>query len=287
CLQINSAWKDLQVAPFPVSKLEILTNRILAMSDDELVRKYDITYPDAETIGPTLLVYLRLAQALKLDHLMASQATLRVGLLRDMQTQGTWSPEFRRQILNSATEVAKKYKVDLKNARLVARYCGELYVALENEHGLDDRYALILQVAALLHQCGHFISSSSHHKHSMYLIINSDIFGLGSSEIKLTALVARYHRRSLPRPTHEEFAELPREERLIVTKLAAILRLATALANGGKHGAADITVSVSDGLVTINSTKSEDLAFLKHRLSERDEMFEQTYGMDVVLRHGA
>ena len=283
CSQINPAWDSEQVAQLAVPKLETLTNRILAMSNDELVRKYDMNYPDAESIGPALLVYLRLAKALKLKTLMASRATLRVGLLRDMQTRGTWSPEFRRQILNSATEIAKKYKVDMKNARLVSRYCGELFRALENEHGLDDRYALILHVAALLHQCGHFISSSSHHKHSMYLILNSDIFGLGSSEIKLTALVARYHRRSLPRPSHDEFAELPREERVIVAKLAAILRLATALAHGG---GAHITVSVNDGLVTINSTKGGDLALLEHRLSERDEMFEQTYGMDVVLRQG-
>jgi exopolyphosphatase/guanosine-5'-triphosphate,3'-diphosphate pyrophosphatase len=180
--------------------------------------------------------------------------------------------------------VAKKYDVDIKASKLVARYCDMLFTALEQEHGLDDRYALILEVAAMLHQTGHFISGSSHHKHSMYLIMNSDIFGLGSNEITLTALVARYHRRSLPRPTHDEFADLPQEERVIVAKLAAILRLATALAHGTSTRVAEMSASVDEDQLILHSTSGGDLAFLEHRLSERDEMFEQTYGMDVVLR---
>jgi exopolyphosphatase / guanosine-5'-triphosphate,3'-diphosphate pyrophosphatase len=284
CTRIDPSWKDDKPGTISVKRLETLTNKVLDTSADELVQKYKMTYPDAETVGPALLVYLRLAQSLKLETILASRATLRDGLLRDLQTRGTWSREFRRQILNSTILVAKKYDVDIKASKLVARYCDMLFTALAQEHGLDDRYALILEVAALLHQTGHYVSGSSHHKHSMYLIMNSDIFGLGSNEITLTALVARYHRRSLPRPTHDEFAELPQEERVIVAKLAAILRLATALAHGTSTRVADMSASVDEDQLIIHSTSGGDLAFLEHRLSERDEMFEQTYGMDVVLR---
>ena len=120
----------------------------------------------------------------------------------------------------------------------------------------------------------------------MYLIMNSDIFGLGSREIRLAALTARYHRRSLPSPTHDEFTELRRDERLIVAKLAAILRVSTALAHGKRSHRRDITISVEPGMVVIHSKGEGDLLFQRHRLSERDEMFEQVYGMDIILREG-
>jgi exopolyphosphatase/pppGpp-phosphohydrolase len=67
---------------------------------------------------------------------------------------------------------------------------------------------LILYVAAVLHEIGLFVSTSSHHKHSMYLVLNSELFGLTKKDVRLVALVARYHRKSLPKPGHPEFAAL-------------------------------------------------------------------------------
>ena len=72
----------------------------------------------------------------------------------------------------------------------------------------------------------------AHHKHSYYLIANSEIFGLNRDEIEMVAQIARYHRRSGPKPSHLEYMSLPRESRVVVNKLAAILRVADALARG-------------------------------------------------------
>ena len=66
-------------------------------------------------------------------------------------------------------------------------------------------------MAGLLHEVGGFVSSRSHHKHSCYLIANSEIFGLNRDEIAMVAQVARYHRRSGPKPSHAEYVALPRE----------------------------------------------------------------------------
>ena len=67
------------------------------------------------------------------------------------------------------------------------------------------------------------------HKHSLYLIRNSEVFGLGKRNLLLVALVARYHRRASPQPMHEGYATLTRDERVTVAKLAALLRVAVAL----------------------------------------------------------
>ena len=74
-----------------------------------------------------------------------------------------------------------------------------------------------------------FIGDRSHHKHSMYVIMHSDLFGLTRKDIALIALVARYHRRATPRPYHEEYTSLDRDSRIAVAKMAALLRVADAL----------------------------------------------------------
>ena len=90
----------------------------------------------------------------------------------------------------------------------------------------------LLEVAAILHDIGTYIKPSGHHKHSQYLVENSEIFGLNRSDIGIIGNVVRYHRKTMPLPSHLTYISLPREDRLAVLKLAAILRVADALDRG-------------------------------------------------------
>ena len=110
--------------------------------------------------------------------------------------------------------------VSIKTRQLADR----LFAELQPEHRLDPSCRLILQAAALLHETGLYVSGRSHHKHSMYLILHSDLFGLTRPSIMRIALVARYHRRATPQMTHPEYAALDQEERITISKLAALLR---------------------------------------------------------------
>ena len=90
---------------------------------------------------------------------------------------------------------------------------------------LDNRHEVILFVAALLHEIGMIVNVRSNHKHALYLIRYSELFGLSQDELLLVGLVARYHRRAYPQPAHEGYGTLPQEDRVIVAKLASILDL--------------------------------------------------------------
>jgi exopolyphosphatase/guanosine-5'-triphosphate,3'-diphosphate pyrophosphatase len=77
-----------------------------------------------------------------------------------------------------------------------------------------------------MHDIGSHISFGRHHRHSYYLITNGDLRGFQPEEIEIIALVARYHRRSTPKTSHEEYARLPSGRRRTVRTLAAMLRVA-------------------------------------------------------------
>lgn len=282
--QIDPSWQPSIVAKVPLASLENFTEQILKLSVDELVQRYRLSFPDAETIGPALLAYVRLAAALKVSSVHATETSLRDGLLKEMATRGAWTGEFREQIVRSALELGKKFEFDEAHALHVAELSSNLFKQLENEHNLDSRYELILYVAALLHEVGLFISNRSYHKHTMYLIRNSEMFGLSRNDQLLVSLVARYHRRASPQPTHEGYQNLPRDLRVAVSKMAALLRLAKALDASRSQRIQTIECSRQKDRLVITVIGVDDLSLEQLALRQSGTLYEEIFGSPVLLR---
>lgn len=281
---LQPSWDGVNLAHLKLSALEDLTNKLLGQSEDSLVRKYHLTYPEAETIGPALLGYVMLAKQLQLKELRVTNLTLRDGLLAEMAAGQGWSKEFSKQIVQSAMDLGTRYNYDDLHAGHVATLGSTLFQELREEHQLSPRAEVILCVAALLHEIGLFVSNRSYHKHSMYLIRNSELFGLGRKELLLAALVARYHRRASPQPTHEGYATLDRDERVVVAKLAAILRVAIALDESRSQRIHQLSCLREDGRLVISIPLVEDLSLEQLALKQNGSLFEEIFGLPVLLR---
>ena len=104
-----------------------------------------------------------------------------------------------------------------------------LFESLQPLHKLPPENGRLLEAAAYLHDIGHFVSDTSHHKHSAYLVANSDLPGFTAQERKLIAQLCRYHRRSMPKARHDQFQALSSADQRIVTLLSPLLRLASSL----------------------------------------------------------
>ncbi len=282
--QMLPDWSTSRVAALPVAELERFTEQILASSTDELVKKFHLTFPEAETVGPTLLAYLQFAKILELEHILISKTTLRDGLLKEMSVGGAWTETFRSQIIRSALELGRKFHFDEAHALHTAKLSQVLFRALQDEHRLDPRFELLLYIATLLHDSGHFISNRSHHKHSMYLILNGELFGLGRRDTLLVALTARYHRRASPRPTHEGYVSLDPDSRLAVSKMAAILRVADALDRSMSQRIDDIECVRTNGRLVITVPHVDDLSLEQLALKQRGTFFEDIFGLQIQLR---
>ncbi len=283
--RIMRGWDGSGVAEIKLSDLDKLCRKILAMSQDEIVRKFGLTYQEAETLGPALLSYARLAGAMRLEKISVASTSLRDGLVVDLASDA-WSNEFSAQVLQSARKLAKQYDEDIEHAEHVTRLALQLFRALKDEHRLHERYELILRVAGLLHDIGAFISAGGHHKHSMYLIQNSEIFGLGARERNLIAQVARYHRRSEPKQTHPDYMALDRESRIAVAKLSAILRVADALDRSHACNVGAMKVLLEPGQVSLVVPDERDLTIEELGLQQKGQMFERVYGLRIIMVPG-
>jgi exopolyphosphatase/guanosine-5'-triphosphate,3'-diphosphate pyrophosphatase len=266
------------------SSLERFTDKVLELSADEIVQKYQISFPDAETLGPALLAYSLLARTLHLDHILVTNVNLRDGLLKDLAVRGAWSDEFSEQVLRSAIDFGRKFCFDEPHATHVALLAKQLFEQLREQHQLDARTGLLLQVAALLHEVGLYVNTTSYHKHSLYLIQNGELFGLSRRDQLLVALVARYHRRASPKPTHPGYASLDRDSRVTVAKLAALVRVAIALDRSYSQRIRELSCAREDDRLVIQIPNADDLSLEQLGLKQNGSLFEETFGLQVVLR---
>jgi exopolyphosphatase / guanosine-5'-triphosphate,3'-diphosphate pyrophosphatase len=131
----------------------------------------------------------------------------------------------------SVLKTAQKYQINLVHSERVAKFALSLFdqtVGILHEWGQEERE--LLWAAAILHNCGHFVSHSAHHKHSYYLIRNGDLLGYTEVEIETIANLARYHRKNSPKKKHDSYRNIDsKKHRRIVEQLHSLLRLAVAL----------------------------------------------------------
>jgi exopolyphosphatase / guanosine-5'-triphosphate,3'-diphosphate pyrophosphatase len=271
---------------------EVARDRFLAFCDeiarveeDELVERFRMPPSEAETLAPALLVYRALVAETAARGLAICDASLRAGMLLDIAARGDGvsTEEFGRQVLTSAESLGQRYRLDLAHGRHVADLAVRLFDELADEHGLQARQRLLLQVAALLHDVGIYVSLRSHHKHTQYILAASQIFGLSDEETGMVANIARYHRGALPQKTHLPYVALDREDRITVDKLAAILRIANALDAEHVQKVRGLRLVRRDTTWMMELDSSGDLTMERLAATARSDLFVATFGRQLVI----
>jgi exopolyphosphatase/guanosine-5'-triphosphate,3'-diphosphate pyrophosphatase len=173
-------------------------------------------------------------RALGIKALRTCEWALREGVIIDRLTELEDQsrppvPDFANRKLRGVHAVGKRFGYEEAHSHQVARIAEKIFDSLARREGLSRHQRLLLSAAALLHDVGYHIAHDSHHKHSFYLIANSELTGFSESERAVIANVARYHKGSLPKESHPPYAVLNPVDKQTVSRLAGILRIADAL----------------------------------------------------------
>lgn len=272
-----------KLVKLPLTKLRKFTEDMLNSSADRIVKRLHVDVSTAELFGPALLVHCLMAQEFGVEHLWVANANLRDGLIFEMAKQRVWTEKIQEQIYRWALNLGRKYQFDEPHAVCVANLAQQLFDQLSGLHQMEPRFRPILFLAALLHEIGLFVDTGSYHKHTMYLINNSEFFGIGAKDVQLIALVARYHRRATPQPDHEGYALLDRNDRVAVTKLASLLRIARSLDSSRNQLIQKIQCTVVGKRVDISIDSPADLSLEQMELQKDAAMFSDTFGRSVRL----
>ena len=296
CLAILAAMDKTGVEPDPLNGYRITfeeltrwVNRLRKMSYHQRLAVPGMSDRRAEIIVPGAVILQTAMELLQADQLKICERALREGVVVDwMLTNGLIEDrmEFQDSVRDrSVRKLARKYKAD---GDRVAKFALELFdqtqVILHALTPLEREY---LWAAAMLHNSGHYISHSAHHKHSYYLIRNGGLLGFTETEVEIIANIARYHRKSQPKRRHEGYNNLPtKRERLIVDQLGAMLRIAVAL-DRGRSGTVE-TISTQyepkSKTITVGITpvRADNICELElWNISFKKEWFEEVFDLQL------
>ena len=254
-------------------------------SNEECMEKLRMPAWEVETFIPGLLVYKLLLERTGAAQVVVPKVSIREGILIDL-AQGVdpaLQEDFFSQILASAVNLGRKYHIDEPHCRHVTKFCMILFDALDCEHGMSRRERMMLEAAAMVHEIGMFIRASGHNLHGQYIIANSEIFGLRREELDIIGNVIRYHSGDAPSPTDIHYIALQREERILVLKMVALLRVADALDHGHSQRIKRITVEKRSETVALHTEGNRDLSLELIGLDEKSGLFQDVFGYKIVV----
>ncbi len=249
---------------------------------EEITDKYGISHDMAEIMPPCCLIIESLFKLTSASTLIIPMTSTKILLLRDFinETMGL-GDYFEAQTFQLIHKLAEKYRCWNDNTKNVLAFSEKLFEKLSALHGLGQGELKILRTAACLHRSGLFVNNQAYHKHSFYLLQNMEIPGLSEKEHRLSSVVVRYHRKSMPRTSHPEYMLLSTEERSLVNKLASILRIACGLA---AHTDSDrkLFVKINDEEVILKIEDGEDI-LSGVRVSSDTSYFNHTYARKLLF----
>ncbi len=278
---------------FSFKDLQELVNRLRKLSNSERAEIPGMPEKRPEVILAGAVILQEAMTLLGSESVTVCERSLREGVIVDwMLTHGLIEDKLRYQSSireRNVLKLADKYHINLEYSDRVAKFAESLFDQTQgtlHHWGTDERQ--MLWAAAILHNCGHYISHSSHHKHSYYLIRNGELLGYTETEIEIIANLARYHRKSPPKKKHENYQSLlTKQQRQIVSQLSAILRLAVALDRRQIGAVAQVQCEYYPQLNQVNllifpSQSDDDCALELWSLNYKKGVFEEEFGVKLV-----
>jgi exopolyphosphatase/guanosine-5'-triphosphate,3'-diphosphate pyrophosphatase len=274
------------VRKIPRERFLSFIEQVQTYSIEECAGRFKISAADANTLRITLLCCLFFLRPTSADTILVPQATIRDGLIlsKIYLPNAALQNDFYAQTIASAQNLARKFRCDERHYDHVRGIALRLFDALKPELSMGQHERMLLDVAAILHDIGMFIHGSDHETHSRYIIAHSEIFGLSKDDIEIISRVTLLHRGNHSRADEMgSLTLLKRAERVLIIKLASLLRIADALDRGHAQKIKNFSVEIKNDAVIIRCAESRANVLEKMALAEKADLFESVFGYKVFL----
>lgn len=223
-------------------------------------------------------VLLAVMSVLGIDTIAYSDGALREGVMYDML--GRFSSEDVRD--RSVQALMIRYSVDVKHAKRVVKTAEHLFNQVKEKLSFNEEYGDILRRAGYLHEIGLAISHSGYHRHSAYLVQNSDIDGFSQIDKTRLANLLHFHRRKLKPESYQQLMEVGGRQ---LVNLALLMRLAV-LMNATRSKQTNLSATldiIGDKKWRITVPKNcDNVELLLNDLQEESQLW-QKWGISLEI----
>lgn len=269
------------------SEFYSLFEKLKSKNATELSREYNISESKANSLLSALAFYKMLLEVSNAENILVFPM---VNLSKSLLYQKLLSRRYRRffnllikSTIISARNIGKKYFYEEKHSQTVENYALKLFDVLEPIHKLGKRERLLLQVAAILHDIGKYVNIKKHYLHSHNIIKSSEIMGLTSRELDIISRISYFHSaQDLEIDDYSAQVE-NQQDKILITKMLAILRLADALDVAHERKLGDIDISLEENRLTITTHTKRETLLEEWALKRKDNFFLEVFGVNPIL----
>lgn len=254
----------------------------------QIAKEYHLSIQIAQLLLYSLAMYYALIRLTKVSTICLVPCTISKAYveIESLPIQATkklknWSAD---SAIACANEIAKRFCCDLRHGQAVHSCATEIFTRLKRFHGFTNKELLLLQCAAVLHECGKYVKAKDYYDCSYELIKNFEIFGLTPNELHMIAFIARYNQRVSPTFNQHEMATFTQHQRMIVSKLTAILKIAEAFDKTYQSKITKFKIQLSGNHLTFVIWTNQNFKLEEWSFSNRISFFEEVYGIRPTLK---
>ncbi|MGI9599302.1 MAG: Ppx/GppA phosphatase family protein [Acidimicrobiales bacterium] len=285
--------RDMNGVTFTSDELSELIDRLVETSTDDRRKIEGLDARRADIIVGGSLLLAGIFKTFDIEAMTVSGYALREGVLFDRLAADADRSDSRLINLrrSNAVRLAHQLDPDAAHAETAAELALSIFDQTTDHHQLGGRARELLELAAVVHNVGLFISHAAHHKHTYYVVRHSEqLTGFTERERELLALIARYHRRGHPSAKHPPFAELSADDQAMVRILAGILRIGIGLDRSHSGSVTGLSVDTSaDGdrlIITPTAGPEADISLEIYSAAERSDLLADALGVGVEVAVG-
>ncbi|MGN0292855.1 MAG: exopolyphosphatase [Lachnospiraceae bacterium] len=258
--------------------------KVITMTPYELSRAIDISIEHASLMLPSVMIYKKILDITGAELMWIPGVSLSDGIVAEFALNKKlihFNHDFTEDILYSARNIAKRYKSNQKHAQSLEKLALVIFDSIRKYHGLGKRERLLLRIAAILHDCGKFVSMTDPADCAYYIIMSTEIIGLSQAEQRLIANIVKYYPQDFD---YEVLKEEGVEKRNIIAKLVAILKVAGVLDRSHRQKIDSIRCTIKGDQLILTTDAVKDITLEENLLSSKADFFEEVYGIRPVLR---
>ena len=235
---------------------------------------------------PVFLVHKELLRLIPAEHIVVPKGTINDGMALDYCYKKGYmksSHDFHEDILSASWAIADRYSCYRPHLEALHVLSLSLFDTMKKYHGLGQRERVLMEVCAILHDCGKYISIFESAQCSHRIILSSEILGLTNKEREIIAAVAKYNRLDLP--DYEELSnEFSEEQYWTMVKLLAMLKVANALDRSHKQKMKKVSMRIVEKQLILGVESDDSMALEKGMFQNKADFFEQVFAIRPVIR---
>jgi exopolyphosphatase/guanosine-5'-triphosphate,3'-diphosphate pyrophosphatase len=272
----------------PTASVRKIASKLKHMTVEQRTAVPGIGPKRSEIIVAGAHVYADLLERLNLPGFRYSPMGLRDGILALMLAEGDANTfahqQFEQERWEGVLQLCRRYGVDPRQQEPVVEHACQFFDDLKRVHQLPPEYRLWLKAAAMMHPVGKFMNYQGHHRHTQYIIANSELYGFTPEQRLIVSAIARYLGKSRPGPADRVMRAIPVENHAFIKRAAVLLRLATALHQDKSTAVLRVVIRISPQRVNFQLLPGRTRADLELWLLRKEAgYFREVFARDLLV----